>query len=360
MHVIRRSSGIVVAALALLAPGALYAQNASENQATAEALFREARSLMEAGSVAEACEKFAASQRIDPALGTLLNLARCHEQLGRTASAWAEFTQAASEARRAGQKARQKEAEERAIALEPKLVRLLIEVPEEVNVPALEVKRDGLVLDPAAWNTAVPVDPGLHAITADAPGKVSWSNTIDVKGEGQTTRVTIPLLVDAAAPPPPAPPSPQPATAPSAPPPPPSQPPASQHASVGTDTVSGMGMQRTIGLIVGGAGLAGIAAGSYFGLTARSKWNDADCPNNVCPTSDRQTLAEDAKTYANGSTVAFIAGGALLATGAALYFTAPSRPSTSAASTRSGPTSTVAVAARATPNAASLTIRGSF
>ncbi|MCL2451247.1 MAG: hypothetical protein FWD17_20060, partial [Polyangiaceae bacterium] len=72
------------AVIACAGPGAghAFAQTASE-EAAAEALFEQGRDLMLAGRVAEACPKFAESERLDPAPGTLLNLATCYERNGQ-------------------------------------------------------------------------------------------------------------------------------------------------------------------------------------------------------------------------------------------------------------------------------------
>ena len=85
---------------------------AQNNAAVSESLFREGRALLEAGKTQAACDKFDESQRLDPALGTLLNLAECHALVGRTASAWARFRELSEKARRAGQKDREAYAEE--------------------------------------------------------------------------------------------------------------------------------------------------------------------------------------------------------------------------------------------------------
>jgi hypothetical protein len=60
---------------------------ASADSAAAEALFREGRDAAKHGDLETACADFAESQRLDPAPGTLLNLAECEEKLGRVASA---------------------------------------------------------------------------------------------------------------------------------------------------------------------------------------------------------------------------------------------------------------------------------
>src|SRR5258705_3259626 len=71
--------------------GSMCPRGASADLAGAEALFRQGRQLLSEGKTAAACEKFAASQRMDPSSGTLLNLADCHAGEGKTASAWAGF-----------------------------------------------------------------------------------------------------------------------------------------------------------------------------------------------------------------------------------------------------------------------------
>src|SRR6185369_4715015 len=108
-------SGALV--LALTAPA--FAEASSSDKAAAEALFDEGRRLAQAGKFAEGCPKLEASQKLDPALGTLLNLADCNEKLGKTASAWAQYREATSLARAAGSAEREKFASDRSKALEP-------------------------------------------------------------------------------------------------------------------------------------------------------------------------------------------------------------------------------------------------
>jgi hypothetical protein len=61
-------------------------------------------------------------------------------------------------------------------------------------------------------------------------------------------------------------------------------------------------------------------------------WSDARsaCPNATCPSASAATTgnsaANDAKTAADISTVAFVAGGVALAAGAIVFFTPPSGP----------------------------------
>src|SRR5262245_23680809 len=116
------------------------AQPASADAAAAQALFDEARELMAQGQPRDACPKFEEGQRLDPALGTQLNLANCYERLGKLASAYTWFSRVAAGARAAGQGQRAEVAQARADALRPKLTKLVIVVPAGGE---LRVEHDG-------------------------------------------------------------------------------------------------------------------------------------------------------------------------------------------------------------------------
>ncbi|HEY6459440.1 MAG TPA: hypothetical protein VIY73_04790, partial [Polyangiaceae bacterium] len=134
---------------------------ATDTRALAETLFFTARGLMEAGRYAEACGKLNESYRLDPAAGTLLNLAVCNEKIGKIASAWGEFRDAQAEARRMNRPDREQLASDRIKAIEPELPFLTVTVPPAVRaLRGVEISRNGIPLQSAAWDTDLPVDPG--------------------------------------------------------------------------------------------------------------------------------------------------------------------------------------------------------
>src|SRR5438105_5984989 len=136
----RRSICILQVSALVLVASAAHAQDA---KARAEALFEEAQTLMKKGDLTSACPKFAASEKLDPAVGTLINLATCYERQGKVASAWASFREVAITASRANQEDRAKFATKRAAELEKRLSHVVIKVTG--NATGLEVKLDGTV-----------------------------------------------------------------------------------------------------------------------------------------------------------------------------------------------------------------------
>jgi hypothetical protein len=292
--------------LALASP-ASHAQAPKEDRAAAESLFAEGRQLLQTGDYERACTKFEASQRLEPALGTSLNLADCYDKVGRTASAWAEFKSAAAAAQKAGDALRKNTALERAGILEPRLTRLRIELAD----PSVSVLQNGEPANPALIGSAIPVDPGNYRFEARAPGKAPWTESIEVRGEGALIEVKIPLLpVELDLPPVPALPEP----APSGPPP--------------MTSGSAQG-QRTLAWVLGGVGVASIATGAVFGTLAASSWAKAqdscgDYPYECTP--DGLEHADDASTRATVATVGFALGAAALGTSVVLFVTDEDEP----------------------------------
>jgi len=261
------------------------------NIAVAEALFREGRARMAAGDLATACPKFEESHRVDPKLGTLLNLALCHEKSGRTASAWAEYAQAASLAARAGQSDREKVAREHAAALEPTLSHVVIDADPKSDAA---VALDDQPIGPAAYRSPIPIDPGAHVIRATAPGATPFEQSFRVAQGAPTATLTVPVLARAPAP----------VQA------------ASESASPAGSNHAGL---RTAGFISGGAGLVLVGVGAYFGARAFSDKNNAEneCGATFCtPAGSSATSAM--KTDETLSTVGVIAGLAAMGGGAYL------------------------------------------
>jgi serine/threonine-protein kinase len=322
----------LVVGLTLAATARAQAPGAGNDKVAAEALFEDGRRLVTAGNYAEACPKFADSQRLDPSPGTLLNLASCYEKSGRSATAWATYKEAASAANAAGRSDYVATAQRHAEALSPKLAHLTMLVPTPVD--GLQITRDGVRIDRAEWGLAIPIDAGKHAIEASAPGHKSWSSSVDVAQDGAQASVTVPALeaLPAEALPPPVQPPPT-VTAPVSPPPP----------SEG-DASTGSG-QRAAGLILGGAGVVGLGLGTAFAVIAKNKYNDslANCHTddpNVC-NSTGLSARNDARSAGDVASVAVGVGAAALVGGAVIWLTAPragSPPSTGSARVGIAPT----------------------
>ena len=318
-----------------------FAQRAAASRSLAETLFQDARRLMSESHYAEACPKLAESQRLDPATGTLLNLAVCHSQEGKLASAWVEFTDALADAHRDGRADREQFAREHLAAIQPRVSHVTITVSEIARIAGLQLKLDGSVIGAAAWGLPAPLDPGPHEVMASAPGRRTWTRAFSIAGDAQNQLVDIPVL-ETVAPPPVAargvaPPAGASAAAPaattgttvSAPAPLPALAEESTRSAAGTEVSSGATLaegdgrsrSRTISYVVAGAGVAAVGVGAAFGLRAFSKWSDRNkhCPNSVCD----DIAVSDANAASTAAVVADIGVGVGLAavvTGAILWY----------------------------------------
>lgn len=325
----RRTTTAISRLLVLLAlwccPTVATAEASAADKAAAEALFKQAQALADEGRYGAACPKFAASQQLDAGLGTLLHLADCYEKLGKLASAWATFEQAISVATARGEQDRATIARVRAAALLPQLSQLVLNVPTELP-EGFEVQQNGVPVPPAAFGSPVPVDPGTWLIRASAPNHQPFETSVTVvAGQLQPYTVSLPELIENP------PPDPLPATSSTdgAAAPDPSLDKGSARPRAVRSTA---GSQRTLGLIIGSAGLiAGVVSGVYtiMALSSNSDSKDLCDPRdlNRCSVPGKQER-DEALSQANVATITGIIGFAGVAAGATLYFTAPPRLAT--------------------------------
>ncbi len=290
----RYLGGALVASLLVLSVAPVARAQDAQAVAAAESLFQAGKGLMTQSKFDEACPKFAESYRLNPLPGTSLNLANCYKQSGKTASAWAQFREAAFQARKNNQADREAAATQEAAALEPNLSRLQINAEQ---TPGLVIRRDNQEVGAGALGTAIPVDPGPHSIEATAPGYSVWSTSIVIGKDKDSKTITIPLLSKNA-----------------------------EQSKIAGATGPNKSL-RTASYVVGGVGVAGLIVGGVFGgLAASGKSKLAgECPGNVCPTGAAADDLASAKGKATISTIGVAAGGALLATGIVLFVVSGSK-----------------------------------
>jgi hypothetical protein len=274
-------------------------------RAAAEALFNEGIALLEQGQAAAACPKLEESQRLDAGVGTLLYLADCYRTLGRTASAWGTFLEAAYAAR-ATHDEREAVALEQAKGLESTLSYLTLEVSPQPGVVA-EIKQDGRVIGQGLWGTKVPVDPGEHALEARAAGYEPWWDKVAIPAGPSSQTVRVPVLVrlpEVA----------EVASAPAAP-------------SFSGNSVDVAAPYRTVAWVLVGTGGAALIAGGVFALLAGSDDRAAD---SHCRADDPSLcnergveLGDAARTKAAIAGVGAVVGVLGLAGGITLLVAAP-------------------------------------
>jgi hypothetical protein len=274
------SPRLVLASLSLaLALLATSAAGQPRDRAAADALFQAARAEFDRGDFASACEKFAESHRLDPAPGTLLNLALCHEKTGRIASAWEGFRQVADMLH----DERVDFARTRSSSLESRLPWLTLHLPNEAT-DGVRVFRDGIELGSASLGIPLPVDPGTHTLVVEAPGRLRSTRTISMR-EAQRQDVTLDLGPD------------QPVSTPA----PPRRPKPASESPPSND--------HTWTWVAGGIGVAGVATSLATGALAVSSKRtlETHCVDRRC---DDQGLdaANAGRTYATISTVSGAVG----------------------------------------------------
>ncbi|KAB2900313.1 MAG: hypothetical protein F9K40_09405 [Kofleriaceae bacterium] len=281
-----------------------------DDSSVAEQLFREGKRLLGEGKVAKACEAFEGSFRKDAAITTLLNLADCRERNGQFATAWGYFLDVERMGRGQNDAAAYRDiGKDRAAKLEKRLSYLIINVPADATVEGLQILRNGKLVDPAEWNTDIPVDGGEYAVEGKAPGYEAWSTKVTVKPERDKASVNVPRFRSR---------------------------PRSEALDGGADGGAERGITRVetspegsrskVGIVVLAGGGVAILAGLSVGYLAQQKYGEAEdlCGSDrVCDTAADQAAAQDltdqARMRGNISTVITAAGVVGVGVGAFLW-----------------------------------------
>lgn len=295
----------------LLLGGTLFAVTPAiaqpRDRAAAEALFRAGREAADKGDYATACKRFEESERLDPALGTLFNLADCKEKQGKLASAWQLFREVAQ--RLSDSDERAQIASERATSLEPRLPRLNLQLAPEAPA-GTQVFRDGVELGAGSLSVPLPVDPGAHTVLVRAPGHQEKSYEVQAE-EGKVVELAIAPGAATGAP-------------------------SGETSSAGADGVvdirtppepdRGTGGRKTAGYVIGGLGIASLVAGAVTGGLALSKKGEMEdnCASDLACNQDGVDAADSGKTFATISTITFAAGAVAVGVGAFLILSGDS------------------------------------
>lgn len=301
---VRRPTIALLVAFLAMPPARAWADQPNES-GDADALYKEAITLIAANRYADACPKLEQSQRLDPGLGTEFHLANCYEHVGKLGTAFEAFRKVANAARAADKQKLARLADERQNALRERVPRLVITFarPE----PTADVLIDGVRASSNEWTgDGLPIDPGKREVEVRIVGKPPWHASPTA-----SEREVVNLRVDAVE----------------------LSPPASSERAT-PPPVPGRSL-RPIGAVTAGVGLVVTAVGVTAGVLALQRRDDAraacgDDDPKRCHNQGAVGEWDTAVTTADVSTVALVAGGALLGAGVVLWVLGSSKPKVTA------------------------------
>jgi tetratricopeptide (TPR) repeat protein len=172
-------------------PFAAFAQNSAQ----AEVLYTEGQQLMRANKYAEACQRLTASFKLDPQPNTQLVQGTCFTKLGKTASAYNAFIDAASALPRGGDA--QKYAADQAKALEAQLLKVKVQM-QPVIPPGVAIRFDDetKTRDKDFVDLDIALDPGEHDLYVTAPGKHDYTKHFNLGDKETAVHVLIVNMTD--------------------------------------------------------------------------------------------------------------------------------------------------------------------
>jgi hypothetical protein len=245
-------------------------------------------------SYAEACDDFRKSDALDPSAGTNLNWALCEEPLGHLVEAL-EHARSALDRLRVDD-VRYPIASRTVAELEKRVARITVRATSGAEVTA-QVYLDGVLLSSLANDQTRTVNPGLHEIRVEAPGRQTTSLRVNV-GEGEAVSQS----VLAGSPPPAS---------------------SAQPVLVPVTSKPRASSARAAGHVLEALALADVVAAAVFAGLALSERAVVEnhCPAKRCDETGFEA-GERARTFVNTATLTFTFGVAG-AVGAGVLLSAP-------------------------------------
>ena len=255
----------------------------------AEILFEAGRAAAGRGDYREACAKFGESQRIDPAVGTLLNIADCSERQGKLVVAWDNYTQAlrllaATDQRLAYAR---KKRDEVGVRLAWLAVRMKGGSPVGTSIVL-----GGQPFGASSLGVELPVDPGEVTLTVNVPGRRSVVQRLRLV-EGEHARIEL-----------------------------------GPGEEMRPKKGSGLRTTSWISLAVGGASVLTGAVTGVAALSRRSVFS-GHCDGDRCPSSMTSDV-NAYNTFRTVSSVTLVVGGVLCALGVTGLVVFPTMPDAAA------------------------------
>lgn len=228
-----------------LAPTVLAAPARADEAAAAKALFDHGLDEMKRGRYEAGCPMLAESYARHPLPGALFTLAECEAKRGRVAAAFKRYEEylgvftALPRDKQAKQHGRDTHSRAQMAALAPQIPKIKLVLPARAGEVKVTIDGAALALDRSALGAPIPVDPGDHLISVEAPPaqRTEQRFTIALREEKTITLdIGPPEAPDSASP-----------------------------------SAGGGGGLRIAGYVVGGLGLAALTAGAITGGLALGK-----------------------------------------------------------------------------------------
>jgi len=307
MALIRMLCAAMIAAAPLAAGAPVQAAPAGAALSRARAQFQQALALETAGDWAGALSLFqeVAAVKITPQVRFHIGL--CQENIGKLVAANGEYQLAAAAADDANATEVKAQVVARLDALKARIPRIIIRRGQGGDYATISL--DGVTLGAALVGKEMTVDPGPHTVEGRAPGFNLFMNSFNIaEKETKTIEVTLPRKTNVSA---------KAGTVPA-----PGAGAGSMDVEAATADTTAKGKKNYLPYVVGGIGVASLAASGVFFILRSSAISDLDAacgPSRTICSADAQDIYDRGKMYTTMADITLAVGLVGVSAGVVLY-----------------------------------------